>query len=1008
MKQLATLLLCIATCTTLFAQITLSTADMPAVPSTLYNGVDTLPTGMTLGQNGANRTWNFAAALRHITDTIQHKLPSATPYASNFTAANDAAQVKTNFGFFQNSAGGYNCLGLAGDLLNNGSSLDVTFNPQMEVYKFPTAYNNKFTGTYGFVKEVSGASVGQPVDRIRVTFTATYFDTIDAWGMITTPIGTYSTIRQKRVERNRTKVETRALSFLPYTTVSDVYDTTYTYTWLAKVTKGPVLTATVNKTTGAISRITYSLTPPTAPPVANFTWTNPYGGFVPFTNTSTGSPTSYAWTFGSGGATSTATNPSYTYPANGTYNVCLIAINAAGSDTTCKNVVVSGIFNTVINGPAQRCSNQRAGVAYTATTHTGNTYAWTATGGTVASGTGTAAITVNWNANGPYNLRLIECNGLGQYCDTANLVVTILTSPTKTVNQTICFGTSYHGYSATGTYSNTYVAANGCDSVRTLNLTVRPQNTTTVSLAICAGTTYLGHSTSGTYTNTYTGANGCDSIRTLNLTVRPANNTTVNASICPGSSYAGHTTNGTFTDHYTDVNGCDSTRMLNLMVQASIVDTLTLSICNGNSYYGYTTNGTYNDTFTVSGCDSVRVLNLSVLNEILDTVSILLCDGDSYAGYTSVGVYTDTFTSSGGCDSIRTLFLSFIAPINSTVNQTICYGDSYLGHTTSGTYTNTYMAASGCDSVRTLNLTIRPQNNTSISASICTGGSYYGHTAIGVYTDTMAGQNGCDSIRTLNLNVVSVINTSSSQTICSGQSYAGHTASGVYTDNYTAVGGCDSIHELTLTVLPMLTSTVVADICDGDSHFAGGANQTVAGTYYDTITSIGGCDSVITTQLTIKARPALPVIIQNGNTLSIDSTGVTSTQWFLGIDNIIDATNNTHTATQNGDYYVVVYNNLGCASISDTVTVTGVSIADVSKGWGFEFYPNPTNGNIYITLKSINQAEWSIYNSLGQKIQSGSMQDAAAIDISDHAEGIYYLRVQVGSEVLMRKIIKAE
>lgn len=1008
MKLLTTALLLIAAYSTLFAQITYTTTDMPAVPSTWYNGVDTLPTGFTLGQNGANRTWNFATVARHLTDTIRHRLPSTTAYASTFSTATDAVTPdNTNFGFFRNSAAKFECLGLAGDLLNNGTSLDVVFNPIMDVYRFPVAYSNNYSSTYGFVKQVSGSSVGQPlVNQVRVTFTSTFYDTIDAWGTLTTPIGTYQTIRQKRVEYSYTKID--VLPFFPATwnNVENIYDTTITYNWLAKETKGAVLTANVNRATGAITRIAYSLTPPAVPPVANFTWVNTYGGFVQFTNTSTGSPTSYAWTFGDGG-TSTATNPSHTYASNGTYNVCLTATNASGSHQYCTMVTVTGKFTTTITGPAQRCSNQRTGVAYSATSRPGNTYSWTATGGSIATGGGTAAVTVNWNASGPYNLRLIECNSTGQYCDTANLAVTILPAPTTTITQTICFGQSFEGYSATGVYTNTYTAANGCDSTRTLNLTVRPNNTTTVNISICPGGSYQGYTAGGTYTDVYTGANGCDSTRTLNLTVRPANVTTVNISICPGSSYAGYTISGNYTDSFTDVNGCDSTRTLNLTVQASIVDTLNLSICNGNSYFGYTSTGTYLDTFTVGQCDSVRVLNLSVLTEIFDTVAASICPGGSYLGYTAAGSYNDTYTSSGGCDSTRTLLLTLLQPVASTVNQTICFGDNYQGYTADGTYTDTYTAANGCDSTRTLNLTVRPQNVTSISESICFGTNYAGYTVAGVYTDVFTDANGCDSTRTVNLTIQPEISTTITQTICAGQSFEGYTTGGTYTDGFAAADGCDSTRTLVLTVTPAATGAVEATICDGQSYFVGGANQTLAGTYYDTIALGSGCDSIVVTTLTLNPTPAVPTIQPSGTTLSIDSTDITDIVWFFDVDNIPGATNASHTATENGTYYVVVTNSFGCASVSDTVVVTGVGIANVDSDWGLTYYPNPTSGKLTIELSGMVDAGYSLYNSLGQMLLNGTALPAqpTIVDLGSNAEGVYYLKVQVGNELVTKKVL---
>jgi len=82
-----------------------------------------------------------------------------------------------------------------------------------------------------------------------------------------------------------------------------------------------------------------------SPPVADFsaTPTSVYeGGTVSFTDLSTNSPTSWAWTFPGGTpATSTAQNPSVVYSTAGTYNVQLIATNAGGSDTELKTLYIT-------------------------------------------------------------------------------------------------------------------------------------------------------------------------------------------------------------------------------------------------------------------------------------------------------------------------------------------------------------------------------------------------------------------------------------------------------------------------------------------------------------------------------------------------------------------------------------------------------------------------------------------------------------------------------------------
>ena len=83
-----------------------------------------------------------------------------------------------------------------------------------------------------------------------------------------------------------------------------------------------------------------------------------------------------------------------------------------------------------------------------------------------------------------------------------------------------------------------------------------------------------------------------------------------------------------------------------------------------------------------------------------------------------------------------------------------------------------------------------------------------------------------------------------------GQTY---TASGTYQQVIYNTAGCDSIITLNLNIFTEVFSTVNAVICPGQSWYAGGANQTIAGIYKDTIQTPAGCDSIITTNLAVNA-----------------------------------------------------------------------------------------------------------------------------------------------------------
>ncbi len=93
--------------------------------------------------------------------------------------------------------------------------------------------------------------------------------------------------------------------------------------------------------------------PANVPPVANFSFTtsNLTATFTDSSSDSDGTIASRSWNFGDGG-TSTATNPSRTYAAAGTYNVQLtVTDNQGASHSVTKSVVVSsGGGNTLSNG----------------------------------------------------------------------------------------------------------------------------------------------------------------------------------------------------------------------------------------------------------------------------------------------------------------------------------------------------------------------------------------------------------------------------------------------------------------------------------------------------------------------------------------------------------------------------------------------------------------------------------------------------------------------------------
>ncbi|MFT3703684.1 MAG: gliding motility-associated C-terminal domain-containing protein [Agriterribacter sp.] len=202
-----------------------------------------------------------------------------------------------------------------------------------------------------------------------------------------------------------------------------------------------------------------------------------------------------------------------------------------------------------------------------------------------------------------------------------------------------------------------------------------------VDTSICEGGSFAGHSVAGIYKDTLLTTENCDSIVTINLSIKPKAFSTQNISICDGQSYHGHTIAGTFAETFVAANGCDSIVTTNLSIKPKSFLTQDINICQGQSYNGHTTAGTYKDTLVAAnGCDSIVTINLSVRLVSTSLIDTTICKGQNFAGYTLPGKYVDTLIAANGCDSIRTIQLEVVTFPDPDLgeNRNICTGDSVV------------------------------------------------------------------------------------------------------------------------------------------------------------------------------------------------------------------------------------------------------------------------------------------------------------------------------------------
>ena len=260
---------------------------------------------------------------------------------------------------------------------------------------------------------------------------------------------------------------------------------------------------------------------------------------------------------------------------------------------------------------------------------------------------------------GNYTANLISA----QNCDSIiNLTLEVRETFLVSFVEEICTGDSYAFgdllISESGTFEQNLLTSNGCDSTLILELRVLENRQSDIQVSICEGGSFeLGqeiYTEAGEYTAQFTAANGCDSLVTLDLDVAPKFTLAISASICEGEffEYRGvaYDEAGEFELFFAGQNGCDSTVTLNLNVLDVFELEFDREICAGETYeIGtslYDSPGTYFDTFVAaSGCDSTIITHL-VVNDVSTTeIEQFTCMEDE------VGQEQIVLTNVSGCDS---------------------------------------------------------------------------------------------------------------------------------------------------------------------------------------------------------------------------------------------------------------------------------------------------------------------------------------------------------------------
>jgi len=270
MKKQLLLLSTVFVALTASAQITITTADIATVGKTILQRNDTMPT-VSIGNSGASQTWNLAALNNHTQDTMYFMSPAGLPGAANFPSANLAIKMKqqgqSSYVYANNSATNLRALGFQASVDIMGSPYNVVIKntPAEIIANFPSTYNTTFNNNYvskGSFYFGIDPGIGLTVDSIRLVSTVTKAVTFDGWGSVTTPLGTYNSLRVETLKRN-TDVISGYIAFLGWVDFQTIEDSAKTYDWWANGIGFNLASVTVDWVTEAATSATWLPSLPT-------------------------------------------------------------------------------------------------------------------------------------------------------------------------------------------------------------------------------------------------------------------------------------------------------------------------------------------------------------------------------------------------------------------------------------------------------------------------------------------------------------------------------------------------------------------------------------------------------------------------------------------------------------------------------------------------------------------------------------------------------------------------
>jgi hypothetical protein len=207
----------------------------------------------------------------HTLDTLEFTFASWAPKFSKFPTSNVAAHFFNGdaYAYLINSASSLTILGQSAVMDFGGGPSDIVQKnmPAEILSNFPSTYLTTFTnnfttdGTFFFGVD---PGLGFTIDSVRQKSIVSKKSNVDAWGSITTPLGTFPSLRYFEVKNHTDSTWIYSTMIGGWNFFQETIDSSKQYSWWANGVGFPLVTANLDQASMALKSVDWLKATPTA------------------------------------------------------------------------------------------------------------------------------------------------------------------------------------------------------------------------------------------------------------------------------------------------------------------------------------------------------------------------------------------------------------------------------------------------------------------------------------------------------------------------------------------------------------------------------------------------------------------------------------------------------------------------------------------------------------------------------------------------------------------------